>query len=226
MSLTFYVQGSSKDPYKITSVGNDADFHLNCSCRAGKNKVMCKHVAFLLHGDVTKMVNCVPPDATVQLGALSAGSRQRQAASLFIDRNLASEHKTKRESLHEGLDTIEAVHAAYGSELGCAGWDVRIKALEFPNRGCSLDLHGSYRRGAKIQTYVNPSVSISLTKEEFAFEQEEWDWGSGDLPPLEGASEKGAKGEWKSRTNPWVVKESAVSNTRSFRYGPKAIEAF
>jgi hypothetical protein len=225
-SLTFSVQGSRKDPYKLTSVGSGADFQLICSCPAGKNKVMCKHVAYLLHGDVTKMVSCDPPDAMVRLHALSEVSKQLRAASAVVDRNLAREQTAKREDSHDGLDTIEAVHAAYGAELGRAGWDVRIEPLKFPRRGCSLDLHGSYRRGANTRTYVDPSISISLTTEEFEFEQEEWDWASGDLPPIEGPSEEGAKGEWKPRTNPWTVNGRAVRNPRSFRYGPKAIEAF
>lgn len=172
------------------------------------------------------MVGCEPADAMVRLRGLSAVSKQLRAASSVVDRNLEREQTAKREGLHNGIDTIEAVHAAYGTELGRAGWDVRVKALKFPRRGYTLDLHGSYKRGAKTLIYANPSISISKTIEEFEFEQQEWDWATGDLPPLEGPSEEDAKGEWKPRTNPWALTGSAVKNARSFRHGPKAIEAF
>ena len=225
-NLTFHVQGSGKDPYKLTSFGSGADFQLNCSCPAGRSKVICKHVAFLLHGDISKMVSCVPADAMVRLRALGADSKQRRDASPVADRNIAKEQLAKREGLHDGLDTIEAVYAAYAAELGSAGWDVRVKTLEFPRRGSTLDLHGSYKRGVKTLIYVHPSISISMTREEFEFEEDEWDWASGDLPPLEGTSEEDAKGEWKLRTNAWAVTGTAVRDAKSFRYGPKAIEVF
>lgn len=170
------------------------------------------------------MVSCVPADAMVRLRALGTDSRQRRDASPIAERNIAKEQLAKREGLPDGLGTIEAVYSAYAAELGSAGWDVRVKPLEFPCRGYTLDLHGSCKRGAKTHIYVDPSISISMTTEEF--EQEEWDWASGDLPPLEGTSEEDAKGEWKLRTNAWAVTGTAVGGTKSFRYGPKAIEVF
>jgi len=227
-NLTFYVQGSDQDkePYKLTSAGSGIYFKLNCSCPAGRSGVLCKHVAFLMHGDVTKMVRCLPTDAMDQLLVLSAISMQLRATGAVVDSNLDKERKAKRESVHEGLDTIEAVYAVYGAELRGMGWDVRVKVLAFPSKGTAIDLHGYYKRGAKICTYVDPSISISMTTEKFEFDEEEWDWDSGDLPDVEASAEDDANGEWKPRTNPWTVTGKAVNNTRSFRYGPKAIEMF
>ncbi len=223
-SLTFYVQGSGKDPYKITTVGSGTDFQLNCSCPAGRSKVICKHIAFLLQGDVTNMVSCSPAGAMARLRVLSANSMQLRAASSVIDRNLARQKMAKAESRHDGLDTIEAVYEAHGIELSRAGWDVRVEPLNFPRKGYTLGLHGSYRRGRKTLIYVSPSISLIKATEEF--HQEEWDWSSGDLPPFVMSSESNAKGEWKLRPYPWTVKWDAAKKTRSFRNGPKAIEFF
>lgn len=221
-SLIFYVKssGSGREPYKLTSYGRGADFWIKCSCPAGRNKTLCKHVSFILHGDVTKMVRCEPEDAMSRLHELSAGSDQYAASGAVIDRNLAKERQQAQEARYAELTTIQDVEAAYAGELRGLGWDVRLMPLSHPDRGTGLYLHGSYMRGKNKQVYVNASISLLNIIEEF--KADDFDWTSGRLP----SDESDVQGEWKPRVKQWSVSGEKVKVSKSFERQTAAITAF
>lgn len=53
--ILFEVQGSAKEPYRVTFWKNGEDFKSGCNCRAGKNGMYCKHRLDLLEGDLTNL---------------------------------------------------------------------------------------------------------------------------------------------------------------------------
>lgn len=57
--LQFMLQGSSREPYKIRFYFNDENAQLTgfCNCPAGKRGLFCKHIAMLLDGDISKLIN-------------------------------------------------------------------------------------------------------------------------------------------------------------------------
>jgi uncharacterized Zn finger protein len=50
VNFTFYVQGSSDEPYKIEC--NSESGVMSCTCQAGLKKQICKHRVGLLKGEV------------------------------------------------------------------------------------------------------------------------------------------------------------------------------
>lgn len=222
-SLFFYVQGSGREPYKLTSYGSGENFWIKCSCPAGRNKTLCKHVSFILHGDVTKMVRCEPEDAMSKLQLLSAGSTQYTASGIVIDKNLAKGRREAQEAHYADLLNIEAIEGAYGVELRNMGWHVRVEPLAYPYRGTGLHLHGSYMRGKNRKIYVHPTIALRNITEEF--EPEEFDWMKNDLPDIE-ESEFEAKGEWRQRLKQWIITGEKVKTVRTFERPAPAIMAF
>lgn len=53
--IIFYVQGSEKEPYKVTFWRKEKDFKSACSCKAGKKGMYCKHRLDLLEGNLTNL---------------------------------------------------------------------------------------------------------------------------------------------------------------------------
>lgn len=80
--LRFRVQGSATEPYDIVAEGSGPDFRIFCSCPAGRRGgKFCKHVAALLVGDVTRLVE--PSDDVGALRAMAAGTRYVEAALTY-----------------------------------------------------------------------------------------------------------------------------------------------
>lgn len=77
--LVFQVQGSGKQPYKITAEGEGANFLMYCTCPAGRNgQPFCKHRRGLLYGEVTKVVEGA--DLIAQLQKMALGSKHMAEA--------------------------------------------------------------------------------------------------------------------------------------------------
>lgn len=53
MDFTFYVQGSSAEPYKIEC--NSESGVMSCTCQAGLKKQICKHRIGLLKGETESL---------------------------------------------------------------------------------------------------------------------------------------------------------------------------
>ena len=64
MEYTFYVQGSAAEPYKISFNTSDG-FVASCSCPAGENRTLCKHVLSLLEGDFSNVKIGEPSDLSI-----------------------------------------------------------------------------------------------------------------------------------------------------------------
>ncbi|MCL2588862.1 MAG: SWIM zinc finger domain-containing protein [Oscillospiraceae bacterium] len=64
MEFTFYVQGSAAEPYELTFNANDG-FAASCSCPAGENRMLCKHILSLLEGDFSNVTIGEPADLSI-----------------------------------------------------------------------------------------------------------------------------------------------------------------
>lgn len=83
--LIFEVRGSTGNIYRITGVVQENVFFGRCSCAAGQNKRHCKHVGWLLNGEIDNLLSENISDVEMLKGAVyEIGSRQtgsRQSAS-------------------------------------------------------------------------------------------------------------------------------------------------
>lgn len=58
--LRFAVRGSSGEPYQVLATGEGDGLRITCTCAAGRfGRTMCRHVAALLVGDVSAVVEGV-----------------------------------------------------------------------------------------------------------------------------------------------------------------------
>lgn len=77
--LRFRVQGSATEPYDLVAEGFGPEFRIFCSCPGGRRGGrFCKHVAALLVGDITRLVD--PSDDVGVLREMAAGTRYVAAA--------------------------------------------------------------------------------------------------------------------------------------------------
>jgi|GEM_PF-3174328 len=54
--FSIHVKGSAKIPYEIKVYNGTEGAHFRCSCPAGKKgNVFCKHIASIIHGDITNI---------------------------------------------------------------------------------------------------------------------------------------------------------------------------
>jgi uncharacterized Zn finger protein len=56
-TITFTVQGSAAEPYKVTFKKNDSNLSAYCTCPAGENGMYCKHRFRILSGETTGIVD-------------------------------------------------------------------------------------------------------------------------------------------------------------------------
>jgi len=49
-SLVFFIQGSEKEPYKVSFLHRGSNITATCTCQAGKHGLHCKHRINLLNG--------------------------------------------------------------------------------------------------------------------------------------------------------------------------------
>lgn len=54
MKYTYLVQGSSPDPYLVQFSSTEEKFSANCSCPAGNNIMLCKHIVSIITGEEPK----------------------------------------------------------------------------------------------------------------------------------------------------------------------------
>jgi hypothetical protein len=53
----FLVQGSEPAPYRVIFKRTETDLKATCTCRAGKNGILCKHRLSILDGDKKAVVS-------------------------------------------------------------------------------------------------------------------------------------------------------------------------
>ena len=129
--LRFQVQGSAAMPYRLTAEGIGAAFRIFCSCPAGrKARIMCKHAAALLMGDITDLVH--PSDSVDALTERAVGSTLPAAAlkhrptakpsMATLDAGLAA-------GLPRALATIIAEAESFGFVMKAEQWHVGLHKL-------------------------------------------------------------------------------------------------
>lgn len=79
----FLVQGSEPSPYKVVFKKIGTDLKADCSCRAGTNKILCKHRLSILNGDKGAVVS-KNVDQVAEVASWLAGSTVAEAMSEVI----------------------------------------------------------------------------------------------------------------------------------------------
>lgn len=145
--LRFQIQGSAATPYRLTAEGVGAAFRMFCSCPAGrKARLMCKHVAALLMGEVGALVD--PSDCVLKLAQWAHGSEllarafQHQPATKPPERALDA-------PLQEGF---AAAFASLVVQAKAAGWAVTAG----PER---ISLHGLSKLG---RLRKHPTITLGV----------------------------------------------------------------
>lgn len=117
MTLKFLVQGSGQLPYTITAEGAADTFRAFCTCPAGrKGGLFCKHIAALLVGDVTKLVQ--PSDDVMTLAKISQGSP-------LVEKAMA--HRPKGDDAQwQHLKTLEDVARDFSERFTAQGLQCEI----------------------------------------------------------------------------------------------------
>lgn len=177
-NLRFFVKGSARQPYRVTTEGQGEKLRIFCTCPAGKRGGrFCKHVAALLVGDVSNLVE--PSDSVKELADLAADSP-------LLHRAL--EHQPKSEPVQiGGISSLTELYEKYAAALKAAGWDVELVELgdeAIPSSG--LALYGYFKNGKRRKT---PSYTITYTEK------------AGDLIDREDG-----RSEWinlRRRARPW-----------------------
>lgn len=145
--LRFQVQGSASAPYKLTAEGLGAAFRMFCSCPAGrKARMMCKHVAALLMGEVGALVH--PSDCVLELAQWAHGSEI--LARAFHHQPAA---KPATRSLDAPLnDGLGAAFASLMVQAEAAGWIVKAE----PDR---IGLHRQSKLGRPLK---HPTIALGV----------------------------------------------------------------
>jgi hypothetical protein len=79
----FLVQGSEIAPYKVVFKKNGPNLKATCNCRAGMNRLLCKHRLSILDGD-TKAVVSDNTDQVHEIASWLTGSNLGNAISEVV----------------------------------------------------------------------------------------------------------------------------------------------
>lgn len=152
MRLQFQVKGSAQLPYKITAEGSGEALKIFCSCPAGRRGgLFCKHIAALLLGDVSKLVE--PSDSVEALNAAAQGS------GLTIK---AMNHQPAQKERLEGFATLQDVLDRYGPAIEALGYVVTLRAMDDEGfRSEHLDVFKRTKAGVQRK---HPSFSLTWTE--------------------------------------------------------------
>jgi hypothetical protein len=86
----FLVQGSEPSPYEVVFRKIGTELKADCSCRAGINKILCKHRLSILNGDKSAVVS-QNLDQVAEVSSWLAGSAVGEAIAEVV--SLESEKK-------------------------------------------------------------------------------------------------------------------------------------
>jgi hypothetical protein len=99
----FLVQGSDLSPYKVVFKKNGPDLKASCSCRAGVNRLLCKHRLSILDGD-KKAVVSENTNQVIEVASWLAGSNVGDAISEVVA--LESEKKLIEEKIKRAKNIV------------------------------------------------------------------------------------------------------------------------
>lgn len=158
-ALIFHVSGSAKEPYRIIAEGEGDQLKTFCNCPAGrKGGTFCKHVSYLLHGDVSKLVS-PSLDDVAELARRAKGSPLMVKAGVRIGRDMSRQEA-------EGLQSLGEVHAKFKLEMESLGWTVVLAERVGEQDKDRMELYASYKNG-KVR--VRPSLTLELVR--FGYEE-------------------------------------------------------
>lgn len=139
-TLIFYVKGSAKEPYRIIAEGAGASLRIFCSCPAGrKGGSFCKHAAYLLQGDVTKLVSPSTDDVT-QLRERAEGSELLNKAGVRVAADI-------KQSEYGDISSIDEVLRKYRDKLESLGWTIKVEHRDGEREEHRLELWGRFKNG-------------------------------------------------------------------------------
>lgn len=162
-ALIFHVKGSAKEPYRIIAEGEGDQLKAFCSCPAGKKGgTFCKHISYLLHGDMSKLVSPSVNDVA-ELARRAKGSPLMAKAGVRIDKDMSQAEAT-------GLTALADVFAKFKAEFEGLGWTVALVERDGERDEDRVELFATYKNG---NLRKRPSIVfeyVRLGYEEGAYE--------------------------------------------------------
>lgn len=158
--LHYYVQGSALEPYQVTFKGEGQRLTASCSCPAGKKgKTFCKHVAWLLNGDASRLA-----EGSDELAALT----DRAANSPLLTR--ANEYSfTEKQKLPPltGISSVKDIIPLVEPMLEGTGLWTEYKNDEDSSEYLIIYIQKVYKNG---KPYKNPTSMLSFSYEPVMYE--------------------------------------------------------
>lgn len=176
-NLIFYVTGSAKEPYRIIVEGEGQSLRIFCGCPAGrKGGAFCKHIAYLLQGDVSKLTSTSMGDVN-ELACRAQGSQLLEKAGVRINKDML-----QAEAI--GLTALDDVFAKFQPELEALGWTVILVKNDGERDEDRLELYAHFKNGKLRAT---PSITFEFVRNDYDYGGDEFDlstWGDErDAPP-------------------------------------------
>lgn len=183
--LIFQVQGSQAQPYTVTATGGGADFHIKCSCPASRRAAkMCKHVAALLVGDVTKLVQ--PSDSVVELGRLAEGSH-------YVVRAVTHNPVHEKNKLDMSFQSLEDIANYIAPLVAVKNYEMLVQPY---GDGSCISIYKRFKNGKRQK---HPAFIL-------AHQFEMWD----TVMMEDGTYEKR---NFRPRVRPWLVSANGTSGS-------------
>ncbi len=158
--LHYYVQGFALNPYQVTFKGEGQSLTASCSCPAGtKGKTFCKHVAWLLNGDASRLA-----EGSDELAALT----DRAANSPLLTR--ANEYNfTEKQKLPPltGINSVQDIIPLVEPMLDGTGLWSEYKKDEDGSEYLIFYIQKMYKNG---KPYKNPTSILSFSYEPVMYE--------------------------------------------------------
>lgn len=113
--LIFYVQGSSREPYKVTFWKENSKLRCGCNCTASINGSNCKHKVNLVVGDVTNIVEKEDSSSISDLENLLQGEEIVNLCKIFLEASVGEKIKKfsnsykRLEALYDKASSLEPV---------------------------------------------------------------------------------------------------------------------
>lgn len=210
-ALIFHVKGSAKEPYRIIAEGQGDQLKAFCSCPAGrKGGAFCKHISYLLHGDVSKLVSPSLPDVA-ELARRAEGSPLMLKADIRIDKDMSQAEAA-------GLTGVADVFVKFKAELEALGWAITLVERDGERDEDRVELFATYKNG---NLRKRPSVVFEYVRmgyEEGAYEFGGWEDEEEMLlvaPPL------------KPREKPFGIRTTGGRSVgKTWKHLPEALVAF
>lgn len=159
--LHYYVQGSALEPYQVTFKGAGQGLTASCSCPAGrKGKTFCKHVAWLLKSDVSRLVQGSDDMTALTLRANGSPLLERAHEYRFAE---------KKQTLPplEGVISVKDLLVLVEPMLAGTGLWSEYRTGEDGSEFLTVYFRKSYKNG---NPYKNPTRMLSFSYQPVMYE--------------------------------------------------------